>query len=316
MNPKGDNRPKVRASSAERPKPDPKRFDKFDLISDESGFKIQGCDHIFYFDRFGGWFDEHKNYYNDKGEPSTPPNEEAGDDSLGDFEDEIGDKLAAEYDDGGGYDDDDAPDNYDLIYENAENVKYLALYVPGQLVDVDIANLNYKSQQNDLVQFLDKEHIMCDFLEYEWDTHRNRFTGRANLQLDHKEAEKVLKLNGAKFWGRDIKVIVRAPSDADPEDVPADVIVPLDTLKTLGDQKKEEKKVDEKPKEEKKKEDPKPKEQPKTESKKVESKVEKKSEPKKPESESTTKDGPIDAAAFEGGWGKPIKTNPKKKQSG
>jgi hypothetical protein len=38
-----------------RPKPDPSRFEKFDLLDDESGFTLQGCDFTFYFDKRGGW---------------------------------------------------------------------------------------------------------------------------------------------------------------------------------------------------------------------------------------------------------------------
>jgi hypothetical protein len=43
------------STSNQEHKPDPKRFEVFDLIEDETGFTIPGCDHIFYFDQYGGW---------------------------------------------------------------------------------------------------------------------------------------------------------------------------------------------------------------------------------------------------------------------
>ena len=36
-------------------KPDSSRFEIFSVLPVESGFKIIGCDHIFYFDIYGGW---------------------------------------------------------------------------------------------------------------------------------------------------------------------------------------------------------------------------------------------------------------------
>jgi hypothetical protein len=38
-----------------KPKPDPKRFENFDLLDDDSGFTIAGTDYTFYFDKYGGW---------------------------------------------------------------------------------------------------------------------------------------------------------------------------------------------------------------------------------------------------------------------
>lgn len=35
--------------------PNPARFSKYELLPDESGFRIQGCEHIFEFDTHGGW---------------------------------------------------------------------------------------------------------------------------------------------------------------------------------------------------------------------------------------------------------------------
>ncbi len=35
--------------------PNPQRFANFTLTNDETGFRIQNCDHIFEFDIYGGW---------------------------------------------------------------------------------------------------------------------------------------------------------------------------------------------------------------------------------------------------------------------
>jgi hypothetical protein len=76
-----------------------------------------------------------------------------------------------------------------------ENVKNLATYLPDQLVEVNIENLNFKSQQNDLIQHLEKCGIHPNYLEYEWDKYRNRFTGRAFVTVEYQDADKIVKLN-------------------------------------------------------------------------------------------------------------------------
>ncbi len=60
----------------------PERFDVFNELKDGSGFTIPGCQHIFKFDRYGGWYDEHSNYYDKNGNPEDPPS----DDSYSDHE--------------------------------------------------------------------------------------------------------------------------------------------------------------------------------------------------------------------------------------
>lgn len=44
-------------------KPNPDRFKDYKLNEDKSGFSLPGCDYEFYFDEFGGWYDEFDNYY-------------------------------------------------------------------------------------------------------------------------------------------------------------------------------------------------------------------------------------------------------------
>lgn len=54
----------------------PQRFFHYSEQEDGKGFTIPGTDYVFKFDRFGGWFDEYQNYYNQDGEPdSQPPSE-------------------------------------------------------------------------------------------------------------------------------------------------------------------------------------------------------------------------------------------------
>lgn len=60
--------------------PQPERFQKYYEVKDGSGFMIDDCDHFFKFDKYGGWFDEYKNYYNADGEPDNEPEYSDGDD--------------------------------------------------------------------------------------------------------------------------------------------------------------------------------------------------------------------------------------------
>lgn len=52
---------------------DPERFEKYYELKDKSGFRIDHCDYIFKFDKYGGWRDEYHNYYNADGEPDQEP---------------------------------------------------------------------------------------------------------------------------------------------------------------------------------------------------------------------------------------------------
>lgn len=56
-------------------KPNPSRFEVYTEIKGGKGFKIKGCDYVFKFDRFNGWFDEFGNYYNANGKSEDPPSE-------------------------------------------------------------------------------------------------------------------------------------------------------------------------------------------------------------------------------------------------
>jgi hypothetical protein len=53
----------------------PERFDAFKELKDKSGFTIAGSQHVFKYDRYGGWFDEHGNYYDKNGNPEDAPSD-------------------------------------------------------------------------------------------------------------------------------------------------------------------------------------------------------------------------------------------------
>lgn len=42
----------------------PERFKVFNYLPNQRAFTIKGSTHVFHIDRYGGWFDEHGNYYN------------------------------------------------------------------------------------------------------------------------------------------------------------------------------------------------------------------------------------------------------------
>lgn len=53
----------------------PERFDKYVELKDGTGFTIPGSNHVYKFDRYGGWFDEYGNYYDRDGNPEDPPSD-------------------------------------------------------------------------------------------------------------------------------------------------------------------------------------------------------------------------------------------------
>ncbi len=52
-------------SNEEKHPPNPDRFLNYEEFEDKKGFKVEGKS--FFYDDFGGWFDEFKNYYNKDG---------------------------------------------------------------------------------------------------------------------------------------------------------------------------------------------------------------------------------------------------------
>jgi hypothetical protein len=56
--------------------PNPKRFEVFTEIPNKKGFKIKGSKYIYFFDKYGGWYDEYNNYYNPDGEADDHPSDE------------------------------------------------------------------------------------------------------------------------------------------------------------------------------------------------------------------------------------------------
>ncbi len=53
----------------------PKRFEEYVELEDGSGFTLKGSEHVFLYDKYGGWKDEYGNYYNENGEPADPEEE-------------------------------------------------------------------------------------------------------------------------------------------------------------------------------------------------------------------------------------------------
>lgn len=51
----------------------PERFEVFELLPDQRSFTIKDTNYIFHLDKYGGWFDEYGNYYNQDAEPDDPP---------------------------------------------------------------------------------------------------------------------------------------------------------------------------------------------------------------------------------------------------
>lgn len=49
------------------------RFQVFNYLPNQRAFTIKGTNYVFHIDRYGGWFDEYGNYYNENAEPGEPP---------------------------------------------------------------------------------------------------------------------------------------------------------------------------------------------------------------------------------------------------
>ena len=62
----------MKQNSEEKGRPDPTRFEYFTELSNGDGFRIDDGS-VFYYDRFGGWYDEFSNYYNHNGEYQSEP---------------------------------------------------------------------------------------------------------------------------------------------------------------------------------------------------------------------------------------------------
>jgi len=56
MNPKKSNQGFTNNKKQPSKKPDPSRFEMYSVLEDQTGFKVLGSDHIFYFDVYGGWY--------------------------------------------------------------------------------------------------------------------------------------------------------------------------------------------------------------------------------------------------------------------
>jgi hypothetical protein len=53
--------------------PRPERFETYVELPSKLGFRIKDSDHVFYYDKYGGWKDEYGNYYNQDGVPDEEP---------------------------------------------------------------------------------------------------------------------------------------------------------------------------------------------------------------------------------------------------
>jgi hypothetical protein len=197
--------------------PNPQRFATFQLIADESGFTLPYSNYVFYFDENGGWYDEFNNYYNADGQPDAPPrynNNRRQDDRHG-YDDDYdpADDFVNEYEQDEDGDEDDLG-HYDNIYLNIENKKTLAKCLKDEEVEVEVRNLDYRSNEDQFEKFLVDKNIAWIEFEFEYDD-RDRFRGICYMTVDKANAEKFIEFNGTKVLGRDIKVNVSRKKDAE-----------------------------------------------------------------------------------------------------
>lgn len=188
-----DKNNKPSSPSAFKQKPDAARFEKFNLTKDETGFTLPGSDRVYYFDVYGGWYDEFENYYNKDGVPQDAP--EYSD------SDNVFDKFEREYDN---YDDDDE-DEILAAYAKEANRKR----IEGMKGDVEfqVKNINFKASEDDFEEFLNKEKIAFINFEFEYlDDGRSR--GVAYVTLDKANAEKFIDLDNKVFRGRKIAITI------------------------------------------------------------------------------------------------------------
>jgi hypothetical protein len=172
-------------------KPDGSRFEKFTLTKDETGFTIPGVDRVYYFDVYGGWYDEFDNYYSKEGVPGAAPEYSDSDRTF--------DKFEREYDD---YDDDDE-DDIQADYAKEANRKRLE-NMKGD-VEFQVKNINYKATEDDFEDFLKKEKIEFVTFEFEYlDDGRSR--GVAYVTLTKANAEKFIDLDNKALKGRKIAI--------------------------------------------------------------------------------------------------------------
>jgi len=201
--------------------PNPQRFAVFNLIPDESGFTLPNYNYVFYFDENGGWYDEFNNYYNSDGQPDTPPrfNNNRRQDNRHDYEDDYdpADDFANEYE----QDDDDGDDehmgHYDNIYLNIENKKTLAKCLKDEEVEIEIRNMDYRTNEDQFEKFLVGKTISWVEFEFEYDD-RDRFRGICYMTCDKTNAEKFIEFNGNKVLGREIKINVSRKKENEGDD--------------------------------------------------------------------------------------------------
>jgi len=170
--------------------PNPERFKDFDVIDDETGFTVKGSDHIFYFDRHGGWFDEYKNYYNADGVPKTPPDSS----NFTDDDYDPADEWVNEYEDG--YDDDagDGQDNLDLIFQNNKNIARVDTYDKDADVEIE-CDMSWNIKQSDFEAFLHQNKINFKGVNF-YQNDKGKFKGTALIVLDKANAKTFCGLNG------------------------------------------------------------------------------------------------------------------------
>jgi hypothetical protein len=172
-------------------KPDGSRFEKFTLTKDETGFTIPGSDRVYYFDVYGGWYDEFDNYYSKEGVPTDAPEYSDSDRTF--------DRFEREYDD---YDDDDEDDIL-AAYAKEANRKRLE-NMKGD-IEFQVKNINYKATEDDFEDFLKKEKI--DFITFEFEyLDDGRSRGIAYVTLTKANAEKFIDLDNKAFKGRKIAI--------------------------------------------------------------------------------------------------------------
>jgi len=199
--------------------PEPSRFEEYILIEGGAGFTVKGGTHVFYFDEYGGWFDEWGNYYNKDNVPTRPPDYK--DENSDDYEDygSSDEDLAGEYDnnDEG---DEGVDDEYKKICSDEVNAARLKnVLAEDTPIYIRVRNINYRARQEDFLRFLRDRKI--DIVLYEFGK-RNQVEhdGYCKLKVENKTiAKAVAALNGESFYERKLQIEIEVPSEDEEADI-------------------------------------------------------------------------------------------------
>lgn len=189
-------------------KPNPKRFEKYEPLPDNSGFKLPTGE-LFKFDKNGGWVDEYNNHYNCNGQPDDVEAYE-DEDYYGEGEEKY-DELVNEYIQNE-YEDNE--EDYDELYKNVEsevkinkmitNIGSYPLEVP---ITIEFENMNFKAKVIDIINFFcaDSKYsssrpIINATIDY-FEEYKKKGTGRITT-LNREFAKECVHKHGMKLYDR------------------------------------------------------------------------------------------------------------------